>query len=327
LARPLRLEYPGAVWHATSRGNERGTIFRDDEDRRLFLRLLGRTSERCGWILHAYVLMGNHYHLLLETPEPTLSKGMHELNGTYSQRFNVRHERVGHLMQGRFKGILVERQTHLLELTRYVVLNPVRAGLVTMPEDWPWSNYRATAGFDRAPRWLEVEWTLSQLGREHRQAMQYYREFVCAGTGQTARPWDSIDGQIFLGGDEFRRRIRRRIEGLPISDEVPRTQRAPARPSMDQIVEATASEFGFMTANIRKRRGGDLRAIVAYLAKTEGLIPLGVIGAALLVKASRAGKLARRGQRLIDRNPSLRARVESVARKWRIAFAMDKVQT
>ena len=165
MARPLRLEYPGAVWHVTSRGNERLAIFRDDEDRTQFLEVLGRGVAMFRWKLHAFVLMGNHYHLLVETPEPNVSRGMRQLNGIYTQRFNRRHGRSGHLFQGRFKGILVERDSHLLELARYVVLNPVRAGPVRAAKDWPWSSYEATAGIGREPEWLETAATLEHFGR------------------------------------------------------------------------------------------------------------------------------------------------------------------
>ncbi len=327
MARPLRLEYAGAVWHATSRGNEKGTIFHDDDDRSLFLRLLGRTVERFGWTLHAYVLMGNHYHLLLETPEPTLSKGMRELNGIYSQGFNVRHERVGHVMQGRFKGILVERQTHLLELTRYVVLNPVRAGIVAKPEDWPWSNYRATAGIDRAPTWLEVRWTRNQFGTIVRHATSSYSEFVRAGICAGPRPFASIKGQIFLGSEQFLREMRHRIERIPLSREVPREHRLPARPSMDAVLHAVADWFDSNPSIIRTARGGHLRAIAAYLARNEGLIRLEMIGEALLVSPSRAARLAYSGQRFIESDPALREKVEGIANSWRSDYGVAKGKT
>lgn len=136
MARPLRLDHAGAVWHVTSRGNERRESLRDERDRERFLELVGDIAGNLRWRVHAFVLMGNHFHLLLETPEPNLSRGMRQLNGIYSQWFNRRHRRVGHLMQDRFKAILVEKQSHLLELARYVVLNPVRAGLVQSAGQW-----------------------------------------------------------------------------------------------------------------------------------------------------------------------------------------------
>src|SRR5436853_5298437 len=140
MARPLRLEYPGALYHVTARGNAKSDIYLDDGDRRIFERILGTTVTRHRWLLHAFCLMGNHYHLLLETPLPNLSKGMHRLNGSYSQCFNRRHQRVGHVLQGRFTALLVERESYLLELARYVPLNPVRAGFVSSPADWQWSS-------------------------------------------------------------------------------------------------------------------------------------------------------------------------------------------
>ncbi|MBM4341551.1 MAG: hypothetical protein FJ110_18655 [Deltaproteobacteria bacterium] len=130
MSRPLRIEFPGAVYHVTSRGNARQAIFIDDEDRGGFLDVLSMVVERFNWVCHSYCLMENHYHLLIETPDGNLSKGMRELNGVYTQGFNQRYKRVGHLFQGRYKAIMVEKDHHLLSLCRYVVLNPERAGLI-----------------------------------------------------------------------------------------------------------------------------------------------------------------------------------------------------
>ena len=157
MARPLRVEYEGAVYHVTSRGNAREDIFLDNRDRSRFLEMLGDVVARYGWICHAYCLMTNHYHLLIETPEANLSRGMHLLNGVYTQWFNRRHKRVGHLLQGRFKAILVEKESHLLELARYIVLNPVRAKMVRSVRDWPWDSYRATSDQSDVPEFLTVD--------------------------------------------------------------------------------------------------------------------------------------------------------------------------
>ena len=142
MARPLRIEFPGALYHVTSRGNARQRVFRDDEDRETFLATLAWVVARFRWRCHAYCLMDNHIHLLIDTPQPNLSRGMRQLNGVYTQRFNRRHRRVGHLFQGRFQAILVEKEGYLLELARYIVLNPVRAKMVKTPERYPWSSYR-----------------------------------------------------------------------------------------------------------------------------------------------------------------------------------------
>lgn len=166
MARPLRLEYPGALYHVTSRGNAQADIYVDEADRRIFLRILGSAVQKQRWLLHAFCLMGNHYHLLVETPQPNLSRGMHQLNGVYSQCFNRRHHRVGHVLQGRFTAILVERGSYLLELARYVPLNPVRAGMVALPEEWSWSSYRATAGLEPTPPWLTTCAVLERFAGE-----------------------------------------------------------------------------------------------------------------------------------------------------------------
>ena len=151
MARPIRIEFGGALYHVTARGDRRETIFEDDADRERFLELLGEVVALFNWQCHAYCLMGNHYHLVIGTPDGNLSKGMRQLNGVFTQWSNRRHRRTGHLFQGRFKAILVDADSYLLELTRYVVLNPVRAGMVKQPSDWPWSSFSAMVG-SIAPR-------------------------------------------------------------------------------------------------------------------------------------------------------------------------------
>ena len=165
MARPLRIEFSGALYHVTSRGNARQAIYISNDDRQQFLTLLQNTVERYNWYCHAYCMMDNHYHLLIETNSPTLSKGMKYLNGTgtYTQYFNRQHQRVGHVFQGRFKAILVQKNSYLLELARYIVLNPVRAKMVRSANQWPWSSYRATAGFTNSVPCLTTDWLLAEF--------------------------------------------------------------------------------------------------------------------------------------------------------------------
>ena len=158
MARPLRPLFPGGIYHVTARGNDRQAIFGDDADRSRFLIVLASVVARYRVRCHAYCLMGNHYHALLQTPEGNLSTAMRQLNGVYTQRFNRRHERSGHIFQGRYGAQLVDGHAHLHEVCRYVVLNPVRAGLVEHPRDWAWSSYRATAGETAPPGFLTVDW-------------------------------------------------------------------------------------------------------------------------------------------------------------------------
>ena len=165
MSRPLRLEFAGALYHVTSRGNERKAIYLDEADFRNFLELVGQVCERHNWVVHAYCLMTNHYHLLVETPDANLSLGMRQLNGVYTQLFNRSHKRVGHLIQGRYKAILVQKDSHLLEVSRYIVLNPVRAGMVDNCIEWPWSSYVFTCALQQAPEWLAVDQLLSLFAK------------------------------------------------------------------------------------------------------------------------------------------------------------------
>jgi putative transposase len=223
MARPLRIEYPGALYHITSRGDRREAIYLDDEDRRRFVALLGEVCDRFRWRMHAYCLMTNHYHLVAETLEGNLSRGMRQLNGVYTQRFNRRHGHVGHVFQGRYKTIVVQKDAYELELSRYVVLNPVRARLVAEASVWPWSNSRATSGAEPAPAWLETDWLLSQFGQDRRQAVRSYGQFVAEGVG-AGSPWREVRNQIFLGDERFVSRLReeKRLEGFR---EIPKGQR------------------------------------------------------------------------------------------------------
>jgi len=202
MARPLRLEYAGALYHVTARGDRQQRIFRDKPDRQTHLSVLGDVCSRFNWIVHAYCQMTNHYHLIVETPDGNLSKGMRQLNGVYTQRFNRRHGVIGHLFQGRYKAILVQKETYLLALSGYVVLNPVRAGIVKDPKEWEWSSYRATVGDAKTPAWLDGDWLLSQFDSDRSRAITAYRRFVKNGMGMPS-PWKEIKHQILLGDEKF----------------------------------------------------------------------------------------------------------------------------
>ncbi len=225
MARPLRIELSGGLYHVTSRGDRREDIFHDDDDRVAWLNALGEVCLRFNWRVHAYCEMTNHYHFVVETPEANLSKGMRQLNGIYTQRFNRRHGLVGHLFQGRFKAILVERDAYLLELARYVVLNPVRAGMVREAGEWPWSSYGVMLGLAAKPKWLEIDWLLGQFGAVRRKAQARYAAFVADGIGTNI--WDGLRHQLFLGSEQFVEKHTPDIR-LPTNvREVPRAQRRP----------------------------------------------------------------------------------------------------
>jgi REP element-mobilizing transposase RayT len=239
MARPMRIEYPGAVYHITSRGNERKPIFKDNKDRRIFLEIVQKTNYRYNFICHAYCLMGNHYHLLIETPDGNLSKGMRQLNGVYTQAFNRRHKTVGHVFQGRYKAILIQKETHLLEVCRYVVLNPIRANMVKHPEEWKWSSYQATARKRKPHPCLKPDWILGQFANNQRAAKQKYREFVKAGiAGKNI--WKDIKGQSLLGKDDFVDSLLGIVKGHEEIQEIPKSQRYLGRPELNRIFTSSS---------------------------------------------------------------------------------------
>ena len=237
MARPLRLEFPGALYHVTTRGNARQDIFVDDEDRQRFLDVLTRVVARFHLLLHAYCLMDNHFHLVVETPDANLSRAMRQLNGVYTQAFNRHHGRVGHVLQGRFKAIVVDRESYLLELCRYVVLNPVRAKTTRKPETYRWSSYRATAGLVSAPAFLTGDWVLAQFGRQRATAQRKYRAFVVEGIGHGS-PWEQVQGQVLLGSERFIERLTVEFRDKRPFKEIPRHQRFATRPPLRHLFPA-----------------------------------------------------------------------------------------
>ena len=251
MARPIRIEYEGALYHVTSRGNAGGDIFLDDDDRKRFLKTLSEVVKRYYWIVHAYCLMSNHYHLLVETPQGNLSTGMRQLNGVYTQRFNLRHGRVGHLFQGRYKAFLVEKESYLLELSRYIVLNPVRAGIVPSPEDWPWSSYRPTTGMKSGVEFLHTDWILSSFSPSGAQAQKLYISFVKDGIGKKS-PLKEAKGGFILGGRAFIQKARGLLEEVR-GEEVARRERYAARPSLEEIFEGKEANEGIYEAIYRWR--------------------------------------------------------------------------
>ena len=213
MSRPLRIEFAGALYHVTSRGNGRKPIFRNDQDRLSFLEVLHKVNQRYHWLCHAYCLMSNHYHLILETPEGNLSYGMRQLNGVYTMYFNRRHRTVGPVFEGRYKAILVEKESYLLEVCRYVVLNPVRAGLVERPEGWSWSSYRGTAGLNKPHPSLTIDWILGQMGKEKRGAGKRYRAYVKEGD-RGRNDLAEGEGAEPLGGGGFHRSVHWSCAGV-----------------------------------------------------------------------------------------------------------------
>jgi REP-associated tyrosine transposase len=264
MARPLRIEFPGALYHVTSRGNGRADIFLDDGDRQVFLDVFETVCQHLNWLCYAYCLMTNHYHLVIETPDGNLAKGMRQLNGVYTQRFNRLHDHVGHVLQGRYKAILVEREAYLLELTRYVVLNPVRARMVAVPDHWLWSSYRATMGHEPAPPWLACDWILRQFARPQEEARARYAQFVHDGQRQPSI-WNGLRHQIYLGGAGFVAHMQGRRRDIESLDEIPKVQRQPVPQSLQAFAEAYGDKQMAMAAAYVSG-AYTLKAIAAYFS-------------------------------------------------------------
>jgi len=230
----MRIEYPGAFYHVTSRGNAKHNIYLTDEDRVTFLEVLADVVETHNLRCHAYCLMNNHYHLLLETPDANLSNSIRDLNGMYAQIFNQLHKRVGHIFQGRFKAFLIEQETYLREVARYIVLNPVRAKITSNPRAWKWSSYKSTAGETAIPTWLYTDQILGMFSKRRKVAQQEYKKFVHAGI-KSESPFLEIGKGGILGTPQFIFKVWDKTPSAEDIKEIPKPERIIGRPSLEEL--------------------------------------------------------------------------------------------
>lgn len=234
MSRPLRIEFRGALYHITARGDRGDPIYEDEEDRVRFLEILGEVVNRFGWICYAYCLMIDHYHLIVETPRANLAKGMRHLNGVYTQYSNRRHGQGGHLFQGRYKAVLVDKKLYFLDLIRHVELNPVRIGLAQEPGEWPWTSFNTVMGRTKGPAWLNIDRVLEQFAAQRGVARRRYRKFVLEGIGQESI-WKNLNCQIFLGDDRFVQRMQRKLKAGLDDVNIPKAQRLPPPKPLEVI--------------------------------------------------------------------------------------------
>lgn len=286
MTRTLRLDFPGALVHVTSRGNAQREIVEDDEDRRHFLQILSDVVTRFRWRLYQYVLMTNHYHFVIGLTEQTLSEGMMSLNSRYAATFNRRYRRVGHLFQGRFHSRLVQEEDYLRQVIRYDALNPVRAGLAARPEDYEWSGHNAIAGRCDAPPWFDVQATLQCFAPVPAIARTYYSRFVDEGIGIVRSPWKDVVGQIYLGDKTWVESIRPRIEAEPRCDNYPTRQRDPSTVTMADVISIVAKCLAVSENDIRFARGGPARMLAAWIAWYGPRLNLRSIAAGLRVRST-----------------------------------------
>jgi putative transposase len=277
MTRPLRIEFPGACYHVTARGNEQKAIVRDDLDREDWVATFGLVCARFDWRCLEWCLMDNHFHFVLETPRANLARGMQQLNGRYAQRFNWRHDRVGHLFQGRYKALLTQNDGHLLEACRYTVLNPERTETPRRYDTWRWSSYRANAGLEPVPPWLDVDQLLAHFGPERTIAHRRYRAFIRAGVEDAVgRP--SVEAALYLATRKY---IRRRGGKPGGSAETPRIQREPIAVPLERLLRANGDEGialayregGFTLREIADALGVHYSTISRRLAAEEPKAP------------------------------------------------------
>jgi putative transposase len=309
MSRPLRIQYPGAFYHVTSRGNEQKAIFKSQKDREKFLEYLESAVVRYGAVIHVWCLMDNHYHLLVETPEGNLSQIMRHLNGAYTTYFNVKRKRAGHLFQGRYKAILVEADQYAAELSRYIHLNPVKAGIVDKPEGYVWSSYRNYIGRAKTTAWLETQFILSSFGSRITAAETKYRQFV---EEKLEKPFDSplqaVVASTLLGSHEFVREVSEKHLGeTPDERNMPAARELVQRPSIDEIILKVEDEIPEekLLRNIsiylcQKYSGAKLKEIGKRFGITDAAVSQ--TSRRLVLKAetdSKLGKILKRAERAL----------------------------
>lgn len=245
MARPLRIEYPGAYYHVTSRGNEQKDVFKSQKDREKFLSYLESATKRYDALIHAYCLMGNHYHLLLETPAGNLAEIMRHINGAYTTYFNVKRKRSGHLFQGRYKAILVEADEYATELSRYIHLNPVNAHIIARPEDYQWSSYRCYIGQSLPPAWLKMDFVLEYFAVNAADASNKYRQFVEDKLGKEyASPLKAVVGSSLLGSQGFIEEITAvHLQEKAVGRDVPALRQLTRQPQPEDIIREVKAVF------------------------------------------------------------------------------------
>ena len=293
MTRPLRLEFPGAVWHVTNRGVEQRDIYLDDDDHLLFEQLLSEVVPKFRWRLPVYTQMTNHFHLVIETVEPTLSRGMQSLQKEFAEAFNAKYRRAGHLFGGRFKSHLVESETYLLEVARYLVLNPVRARMVSDPASWRWSSYRATAGLTAPAAWLDCTMLLDRFDEwDQAMARQLYAQFVAEGHDAPS-PWEKLVGGMYLGSEAFLERVQSMLSSRELSREHVERQRVVRCATIDDVERTLRGVWDECRGRFATR---DFRTALALLLRDEALATLQTIGELLGVGATGASYLVRKGQ-------------------------------
>ncbi|HDY68392.1 hypothetical protein LCGC14_1616090 [marine sediment metagenome] len=317
MARPLRLEFKGAFYHVTSRGNLRDKIFFDDKDREKFLEILRRTKERYVYVLHSYALMENHYHLFLETPRANVSQIMQNINTSYTVYINKKHKRFGHLFQGRFKGIIVDKETYLIVLSRYIHLNPVRAGIVKNPEDYKWTSYRKYIGvYNGKDSIVDAAETLSYFSKTKTAAIKAYREFVEEGIGERNNPLEDVEAGVLLGSKKFMAQIRRMLRRRKPDEEIPQLKILREIIPVDKVIKVCCNYYGKKKEELLKKgKGKEERQTALYLSKIMSNTKNIEIGRYFGIKGSTVSEALKRVETRIKRDKKFQKEIEALKKQ------------
>jgi REP element-mobilizing transposase RayT len=309
MARPLRIEYPGAFYHITSRGNERKNIFKSAREREKFLSYLASSTERYGAVIHVYCLMTNHYHLLLETPLGNLSQIMRHINGAYTTYFNTRRQRDGHLFQGRYKAIVVDADEYAGELSRYIHLNPVRADMVEEPEEYRWSSYQYYIGLRKKLQWLKTDFILEYFGKKVSTAQKRYRKFVNAFVNKKyGSPLEETMASSILGSIDFVDEIKDRyLDGKKVDRNLPALAELTTGPTIEEISNEVKAILQEDTALSRKAS--------LYLCHRYSRRTLKEIGNYFGIGESAVSQASHRFKLTLDNDRKLRKKINSISKR------------
>ncbi len=313
MARSLRITYPGAFYHITSRGNERKATFKNKRDREKFLAYLESAVFRYDAVIHAYCLMDNHYHLLLETPSGNLSQIMRHINGAYTTYFNTKRKRAGHLFQGRYKSILVDINAYAKELSRYIHLNPVRAKRVDTPETYEWSSYACFVGKKKVPEWLQRDFILGYFGKKISIAEKEYKKFVeMLLEEKYESPLTEVVSSTLLGAPDFIKMVQDRyLSGMKSDENVPALKELTKKATVDQIF--TEVDIAF------KDEPAMARNVKMYLSQKYSGRGLKEISLFFGIGASGVSQSSRRISERMKKDRKLRKRIQKIETKLNLS--------
>lgn len=313
MARPLRITYPGAFYHVSARGNEQKAVFKSKRDREKFLDYLESATDRYDAVIHAYCMMDNHYHLLLETPAGNLPQIMRHINGAYTIYFNTKRKRSGHLFQGRYKAILAEKDAYAKELSRYIHLNPVRANMVKAPGAHAWSSYQDYVGHRTAPAWLQRDFILACFGKPISTAQKKYRGFVISLLDlEYESPLNAVAGSMLLGTDNFVQFIKdRHLGGKKNRRDLPALRQIYTGVSMAMVLDLVSVSLGKTHAFSRKAS--------IYLCRKYTREQLTTIGYQFGISDSAVSQVCKRFKASMEDDRTLKKQIEAIEKQIKLS--------